>query len=359
MGDMEIAKIRQTFKNKRVFVTGDTGFKGSWLCLWLLELGAQVCGYALKPRRPSDHYVLLGLQKRIHHIDGDIRNARALRQALCAEKPDFVFHLAAQALVRRSYLEPQYTFAANVIGSVNLLEAVRVCASPRAVVYVTSDKCYLNKETRRGYCETDELGGKDPYSGSKAAAEFAYRSYWESFFRQRAGLGMASVRAGNVIGGGDYNEDRIIPDCLRFLQAGAPIVLRNPKATRPWQHVIDVLFGYLTLSAYLAADPKKYSGTYNFGPQEKAVKTVRELACEVIANYGSGRIKTENISPGMPEAGLLYLNCAKARSTLGWRCRWDFKQAVRATVSWYQQVAAGASPLTVSRRQVRGYMRQI
>src|SRR5271168_2051041 len=252
------------FAGKRVFLTGDTGFKGSWLGLWLTELGAEVVGLAL-PAKPEN--LLAGAireAKVFRHIDADIRDQEPVRRAMAEVKPDFVFHLAAQALLRRSYAEPQETFATNLLGSVNVLEAVRATPGVQALVFVTSDKCYLNREIHRGYVEEDELGGHDPYSASKACAEIAFRAYNDSFLAN-SGTGAASVRAGNVIGGGDRSQDRIVPDSIAALEAGKPVLLRNPDAIRPWQHVLDPLCGYLQLAVALVRNPAGFRGSWNFG----------------------------------------------------------------------------------------------
>lgn len=262
-----IKTLRETYANRRVFVTGHTGFKGSWLSSWLTLLGAEVTGFALAPEREQDHFHRLGLSQRMRHIEGDIRDAGGLETALRNAAPEFVFHLAAQALVRRSYVEPKQTFETNVAGSVNLLEAVRATPSVRALVYVTSDKCYREAATPGGYREADPLGGRDPYSASKACAELVFTSYQASFLAQRATFAAASVRAGNVIGGADWAQDRIVPDCVRALLVDQPILIRNPQAVRPWQHVLEALGGYLHLAALLASERgKEFEGAWNFGP---------------------------------------------------------------------------------------------
>lgn len=262
---MELTKDLSIFKGKKVLVTGDTGFKGAWLCMWLDMLGADVVGYSLPPDKKDCLYNILGLEERILHIDGDILDLEHLKEVFRKQNPEFVFHLAAQPLVGVSYTEPKRTFDVNVIGSVNLLEVVRHNKSVKSVVYVTSDKCYKNKEWLWGYRENDELGGGDPYSVSKAAAELIFTAYIDAYFSEDSKIGLASARTGNVIGGGDWAEGRIIPDCVRALSAKKVIELRKPYAFRPWQHVLDVLYGYLLLSINLFHNPKKYSGSWNFG----------------------------------------------------------------------------------------------
>lgn len=344
------------FNGKRVLVTGHTGFKGSWLSLWLHDLGAEVMGYALPPERGEDHFNLIGLKGIITHVEGDIRDMSSLQKVCNRFKPEVLFHLAAQPLVRLSYIDPKVTFDTNVSGSVNVLEAVRSTPSLRSLIYVTSDKCYRNREWVWGYRENDELGGRDPYSASKAAAELIFSSYMDSFFCKREGFGAASVRAGNVIGGGDWAADRIVPDCIRALQESCPIILRNPLATRPWQHVLEPLAGYLMLAAKIYEDPKKYSGSWNFGPNGESVRTVQNLTEKIVSCWGKGEVRV-NVENGAPcEAGLLHLNSDKANRILGWRPRWDFECTITKTVFWYKEVATGKPALPLTRRQIRDYM---
>jgi CDP-glucose 4,6-dehydratase len=342
------------FSGRRVFLTGDTGFKGSWLALWLADLGAEVTGYALPPL--PGNILFPAVRPLIRHINGDIRDPEALSNALGEARPEIVFHLAAQSLVRRSYAEPQPTFATNLLGSVNLLEAVRLTESVRALVYVTTDKCYRNREWVWGYRENDELGGRDPYSASKAAAELAFEAYRQSFFVARPGLGAASARAGNVIGGGDQAEDRIVPDTIAALEAGRPVALRNPGAVRSWMHVLDPLHGYLQLATVLLAEPQKFSGPWNFGPEEEGIRTVEELVRALIGAWGAGEIAHAPAPDAPHEAALLHLSSEKARRELGWRSRWGFERAASETAGWYKQVRAGASPLDASRVQLQEYV---
>ena len=347
----EMVKELSSYRGKRVFLTGDTGFKGSWLALWLSELGAEVHGFALPPPRPQDHYHVAKVAGRIQHTDGDVRDLGALSSAMRRCDPEYAFHLAAQPLVRLSYREPKETFDTNFGGSVNFLEAARKCEGLKSIVFITSDKCYRNREWTWGYRENDELGGHDPYSASKAAAEILFASYWDSFLSKKEGLGSSSARAGNVIGGGDWSEDRIIPDCIRALSAGDPIIIRNPRATRPWQHVLEPLGGYLLLGAAMAREPTAFSGAWNFGPDSGSFRTVKDLAALVIEGWGSGSIDIR-MDPNAPhEAGLLHLNCDKARQELDWSSRWDFKTTVANTVSWYLATDKEATSLA----QIRDY----
>ena len=351
-----MTRIADVYRGRRVLVTGDTGFKGSWLSLWLAELGAEVYGYALPPERADDHFNVLNLSTRIQHMDGDIRDRDQLGAFFEQARPAFVFHLAAQALVRRSYHDPKMTVDTNVGGSVNVLECVRLNPSVRALVYITSDKCYRNQEWVWGYRENDELGGHDPYSASKAAAELILSAYGDSFFKARPGFGFASVRAGNVIGGGDWSEDRIVPDCMRALSAGQAIVLRKPDATRPWQHVLEPLAGYLTLAGMLDSNPAEFSGAWNFGPDSDAARSVHDLAQAIVDAWGAGQIEVQPASGDLHEAGLLHLNCDKANHVLGWKCRWDFERTVRETVAWYRAIASGEKVTAVSAAQIQRYM---
>jgi CDP-glucose 4,6-dehydratase len=344
------------YRGRRIFVTGDTGFKGSWLCYWLSLLGAEVLGYALPPENGEVHYALLGMEKYIRHVDGDIRDGSKLSAAVRDFRPEVVFHLAAQSLVRLSYLEPAGTFETNVCGSVNLLEAVRACESVRSLIYVTSDKCYRNKEWYWGYRENDELGGHDPYSASKAAAEIAFSSYMDSFFAQRTGFGGASVRAGNVIGGGDWSADRIVPDCFRALRENKAIVLRSPSAVRPWQHVLDPLFGYMMLAKKIYFEPDLYSGSWNFGPAAQSIRTVAELVNTLLGLWGESHSAIEIRGEPLHEAGLLILNCDKAHHLLGWSPRWGFERSVEQTVLWYRGLHLGQPAEELTRKQIMEYM---
>lgn len=344
------------YRKKRVFITGDTGFKGAWLSFWLKELGADIVGYALPERLNSDLFNVLNLEKSIQHIDGDIRDYAGLEKIIDNFHPEFIFHLAAQAIVRLSYDEPKGTFDTNILGSVNMLEIARKSSYLKALIYVTSDKCYKNKELMRGYRENDELGGYDPYSASKAAAEIVMTAYQNSFFKNKNKLGVASVRAGNVIGGGDWSENRIVPDCIRSLSKNKPVLIRNPKSVRPWQYVLEPLYGYLVLAAKLFKNPKQYSGAYNFGPLNRSMKTVEELAMLVIKCWGDGEIKYEKNSTDFYESTMLHLNCDKARQVLAWSQQWDFDKTVFKTVQWYKHVLTQKPAISITRQQINDYM---
>ncbi len=344
-----------SFRGRRVFITGHTGFKGSWLALLLHEAGAEVMGFSLPPVGKINHFNLLGLNEKIRHVEGDIRDSAHITESILNFQPEFVFHLAAQALVRPSYDDPTATFSTNVIGSVNLLDAVRQCDSIRSMVYITSDKCYENVEWIWGYRENDQLGGRDPYSASKAAAEIVFSSYERSFFEHRSLLGAASARAGNVIGGGDWAVDRIIPDCIRAIEAGEPVLLRNPNATRPWQHVLEPLAGYLLLASRLYEEPKRFGGSWNFGPSTQEVRTVKSVADVIVAHIGKGSVEVVESPAQVHEARLLQLNCDKAQQLLGWHPRWSVDKTLEATAIWYKTVLNGGDAENITRSQIHEF----
>lgn len=336
------------FEGRRVLLTGDTGFKGAWLALWLGRLGARVHGVGLEPETEPSLFELLGLRGRIEHTTCDVRDPAALDRVVRRARPEVVFHLAAQALVRRSYAEPASTMETNVLGTVNLLEAVRnartVAESPCVVVVVTSDKCYLNRETCQAYREDDPLGGHDPYSASKAAAEIVAQSWRASFFDPAAWprhrVSLATARAGNVIGGGDWAADRIVPDVVRALAGGEGVLVRSPRAIRPWQHVLDPLGGYLALAQALwlaeGARPE-LAAAFNFGPGPDSERPVSELVRCAIACWGSGAWSCPEQVEALHEAGTLKLATDKARALLGWAPAWPFEEAVSRAIGWYRR----------------------
>jgi CDP-glucose 4,6-dehydratase len=349
-----VAVIFSDFQGKRVLVTGHTGFKGSWLCSWLARRGAKVVGYALEPYTPRDNYYAAAVEPLLERSAiGDIRDADRLRGVVAEHHPEVVFHLAAQPLVRLSYERPSETLEVNVVGTANLLDAVRLDGNSRATVVITSDKCYQNNEWPWGYREVDTLGGRDPYSASKAAAELVVSCYRDSYFAN-ANMPLASTRAGNVIGGGDWSADRLVPDAVRALEAGEPIAVRNPASTRPWQHVLEPLGGYLLLAARMMADPEKFTRAYNFGPDAASVHSVGDLCDKMVARWGSGAW-TEVGHTGGHEAGLLALDCARSRSELGWRPLLSVDEAVSWTIEWYRRRFDGADVRSLVGDQIDEY----
>jgi CDP-glucose 4,6-dehydratase len=344
-----------SWKGRRVFLTGHTGFKGAWLSLWLQSLGAEVTGYALEPPSEPSLFELAGVARGMRSVLADVRDGRRLADELAAAAPEVVFHLAAQPLVRASYRDAADTFATNVLGTVNLLEAVRGCPGVRAVVNVTTDKCYENREWVWGYRENDALGGSDPYAASKACSELATAAWRSSFFNGPASAGVATARSGNVIGGGDWGAERVIPDCVRAASRGDRIALRNPGATRPWQHVLEPLRGYLSLAEHLCSDPAGFAGAWNFGPAEQDVWTVERLVQRFCALWGEG-LACETVPGAHPhEANLLKLDCSKAGALLGWQPRWPLETALEKVVAWTRAWRAGADLAAVCREQIREY----
>ena len=348
------------YRNRRVFVTGHTGFKGSWLSEWLLLLGARPVGYSLPSQTEPALFNQLGLESRMDHQIGDIRNRQELANAIHSAQPDVVFHLAAQALVRRSYKEPVETFETNLLGTVHLLDALRSLSSPCSAVIVTSDKCYENQEWPFGYRENDPLGGHDPYSSSKACAELATQSFRQSFFTRQSSnpVAIASARAGNVLGGGDWAQDRIMPDCIRALAKGKPIPVRNPDATRPWQHVLEPLSGYLQLGRLLFPGPKGVNeamcAAFNFGPNVDSNRSVRFLVQKVCECWpGEWQDQSDPQTPH--EAHSLSLSVDKAWHHLRWKPVWDFDTTIKETVRWYREFYESGRIL--SQEQLAAYMK--
>jgi CDP-glucose 4,6-dehydratase len=347
-----MTSFRSTYRGKRILVTGHTGFKGSWLALWLRELGATVTGIALAPEASPSHWELLGLDMADRRID--IRDAAALAAAMRAAEPDIVFHLAAQPLVRRSYNAPDETWSTNVMGTVNVLDACRHLDSLRAIVVVTSDKCYRNREWAWGYRENDELGGHDPYSASKAAAELVAASYRASYFSAADAPLLATARAGNVIGGGDWSQDRLIPDLVRAISAGRPLEIRSPRATRPWQHVLESLSGYLLLGQQLLAGRHEFAEAWNFGPDESGNRQVEDILTRLQAHWPALRWQV-NARPQPHEAKLLYLDSTKSHLMLGWHPVWRLDDCLAATADWYRAWLERKE--VASQAQLQAYLR--
>lgn len=345
------------YKNKRVLVTGHTGFKGSWLSLWLLEMGAEVHGIALEPKTPHDNFVITGLQDKIHHNICDIKNQQELLKRFQAIQPEIVFHLAAQPLVKQSYDDPVDTFATNLMGTVHVLDAIRRTPSVKTAVMITSDKCYKNVEWEWGYRETDELGGIDPYGASKGCAEIAIQSYRESFFNTENSPIVASTRAGNVIGGGDWSDKRIVPDIIRALMSGQPVELRSPQATRPWQFVLEPLSGYLWLGARMHMGADLTNG-WNFGPEYETIVPVQTLTSKMIDVWGSGSLEDVSGQHHFHEATLLSLDISKARHHLKWKPTLNLDETVAFTVEWYKAFTEDKDMFQFGVKQVTDYSKK-
>ena len=340
---MNIDVFSNFYKGKKVLVTGHTGFKGSWLSIWLHELGAEVIGVGLEPYSEKDNFVLSGIGKKIKaDIRADIRDGQKMKDIFAEYQPEIVFHLAAQPLVRLSYDEPVMTYETNVMGTINVMEAIRATDSVKVGVMITTDKCYDNKEQMRGYKEDDSFGGYDPYSSSKGACEIAIQSWRRSFFNpddygKNHHISLASVRAGNVIGGGDWALDRIIPDCIKSLEADKVIEIRSPKAIRPWEHVLEPLSGYMMLAQKMWENPTEYCEGWNFGPENDSISTVWEVASALVGNFGKGKLKDVSDPNAVHEANLLMLDITKAKTRLGWKPRLDAKQTIDLVADWYKR----------------------
>jgi len=342
------------YRGKRVLITGHTGFKGSWLSAWLLKLGADVSGFALPPAYEQSHFELLGLETKMRHFEGDLRDDEAFAHVMKEVQPDIVFHLAAQALVREAYAHPKATFDTNAGGAVNLLEAVRQTESVRTLVFITSDKCYRNVDWEWGYRETDRLGGRDPYSASKGCAELIFDAYWNSFLHGK--IRAATTRAGNVIGGGDWAKDRLIPDCIRSLAQGKPIEIRNPDATRPWQHVLEPLGAYLLLGSRLEGkEGDSYCTNWNFGPGHSANRSVEEVVQTVIDHWGEGELVVKKDPNAPHEDHWLQLNTDRANHYLKWEPVWSCPESLQETVGWYRAWHDGQGMASFTESQIGAY----
>jgi CDP-glucose 4,6-dehydratase len=348
---------QEFWKGKRVFLTGHTGFKGSWLSLWLCSLGAEVRGYALNPPTSPSLFNEAKIDTIIDSQIADIRDQDTLHESMTGFNPDILIHMAAQPLVRYSYDAPIETYEVNVIGTAKVLEVARSCPNLRAIVNITTDKCYENDGRAEGYKENDPMGGYDPYSSSKGCAELVASSYRRSFLQDQ-GIGIASVRAGNVIGGGDWADDRLIPDILRSFEKNKPVVIRNPKATRPWQHVLEPLSGYLILAQNLYKDQKKYAEGWNFGPNEKDVQPVDWILDKMISKWPNSSWELDNNS-NPHEAGFLKLDISKAKSKLGWSPVWELSQTLEKIVSWHQAWLNKDDMQAVCLTEIEEYMKEI
>ncbi len=357
MGERESAvEDVVSWAQRRVLLTGHTGFKGGWLALWLAHLGADVRGYSLDPATQPNLFELARIGARVDDVRGDIRDAAAVDRAMSEFQPEVVFHLAAQPLVRLSYADPMLTYETNVMGTARVLDAVRRTPSVRAVVVVTTDKCYENREWQWGYRETDPLGGYDPYSSSKACAEIVSAAFRQSYFPAGGNVGLATARAGNVIGGGDWSTDRLIPDLIRGFASGESVAIRRPHAIRPWQHVLEPLHGYILLAErLLSSNPARYATAYNFGPSDDDTQTVEWIVKRMTETWGDGASWFVDGEAGVHEAGYLKLDASRARADLGWRPRLALGDALDWLVRWYRAHQAGADMQAFSLDQIRLY----
>ena len=352
--------FKGVYKGKKVLVTGHTGFKGAWLSVWLGQLGSEVIGFALEPSTEPSLFEVLKLEDKVAHVTGDVRDEKALRHVVEKYRPDIVFHMAAQSLVRLSYREPKVTYETNVMGTVNLFEAVRGGKGVKVVVNVTSDKCYENREWLFGYREIDPVGGYDPYSSSKGCAEIVTTAYRNSFFNHKDygrthTVALASVRAGNVIGGGDWAEDRLVPDCIKALADNRTIIVRNPESIRPWQHVLEPLSGYLWLGALMWEDGIRYGDAWNFGPHDEGILTVEDTVKKIVELWGRGSYKIRRDAK-LHEARLLKLDISKAHLNLGWRPVYKIDEALEKTMSWYKKYYGNGSDIyDYTVKQIKNY----
>jgi len=352
------------WKGKRVFITGHTGFKGGWLCLWLKSLGADVTGYALQPVTTPSLFESASVAEDMNSVIADVCDEKCLTSALVEACPDVVIHMAAQALVCYSYHHPVETYAVNVMGTVHLLEAVRQCDSVKSVLVITSDKCYENQERQNGYREGEPMGGFDPYSNSKGCAELVVSAYRQSFFEGGGFEGdrqvaIATARAGNVIGGGDWSEDRLIPDMVRAFSIGERVTIRNPGAVRPWQHVFEALHGYLLLLERMDSNPGLFSQAWNFGPEDKDVRDVAWIVEQFASTWGEANWRIEADAEALHEAHLLKLDCSKARHELNWRPVLDIEQALKWTADWYRAYYGKHDMKMTSQQQLAQFQQMV
>ena len=349
--------LKKEFRNKKVIITGHTGFKGSWLSAWLILLGAKVIGISDDFTTNPSHFKSLKIKKKIKHYSEDIRNRKMIKKIFMKHEPDFVFHLAAQPLVKTSYIDPVKTFETNMLGTLNILESLRLLKNKCTAVIITSDKVYKNFEIKRGYRETDKLGGYDPYSASKASAELILQSYIKSYFFKKKNILIGIARAGNVIGGGDWSEDRLIPDCIKSWSKNKTVLLRNPQSTRPWQHVLESLWGYLLLSLKLKKNKKLHGEAFNFGPDNKSnhdVYSVVKLMGFFWKNVRMINIKRKKVS--FYESGLLKLNSNKAKKLLKWRTMLTFKETIKLVADWYKNFYDKKDPTLITFSQIKLFM---
>ena len=350
---------KEFWKGKRVFLTGHTGFKGGWTVLWLMKLGATVKGYALEPSTTPSLFEVANVEKGIESEIGDIRDLDRLKKSLCDFSPEIVIHMAAQPLVRLSYQDPVGTYQTNIMGTINLLESVRSCDSVRVVLNVTTDKCYDNKEWIWGYRENESIGGRDPYSSSKGCSELITSAYRSSFFGSDSKVSLASARAGNVIGGGDWSQDRLIPDALKAFSVKEPVFIRNPMATRPWQHVLEPISGYLVLCEHLYVNGMRYAEGWNFGPKDDDVKSVGDVMDYLVSIWPAAVSWRLDGSEQPHEAQMLHLDISKAKAMLGWTPAWSLSLALRQITAWHQAFMEGSDMRLITLEQISSYQNGI
>jgi len=358
---MEVTKgkVAASFwSDKRVFLTGHTGFKGAWLSLWLQSMGAVVKGYSLEPNTTPNLFTEAGVAENMETEIGDIRNEAQIAESMTVFNPDVLIHMAAQPLVRLSYQEPVNTYTTNVIGTVHVLEAARKCPNLKAIVSVTTDKCYENKEWDWAYRENEPMGGHDPYSSSKGCAELVTSAYRRSFFNTENSASLASARAGNVIGGGDWADDRLIPDILNAFEKSEPVVIRNPLSTRPWQHVLEPLSGYLVLAQQLYEKGDELAGGWNFGPKDDGCKPVNWILDKMVAQWGNGASWELDKANNPHEAGFLKLDCSKAANKLKWQPKWSLEESLELIINWHQKFLKGADVRDQCIKEINSYYKQ-
>ncbi len=357
MGGLK-GKVNPLFwKGKKVYVTGHTGFKGSWLCLWLQDMGAIVKGFALEPNTNPNLFTFAKVGQNMDSEIGDITDLKHIADSMIAFNPEVLIHMAAQPLVRLSYQEPVLTYATNVMGTVNVLEAARKCINLKAIVSVTTDKCYENKEWAWGYRENEAMGGHDPYSSSKGCAELVTSAYRNSFFNSPNQASLASARAGNVIGGGDWSDDRLIPDILKAFEKNEPVIVRNPMSTRPWQHVLEPLSGYLVLAEHLYEEGIAYAEAWNFGPKDEDCKSVNWILDKMVSKWGKGASWELDKNNNPHEAGYLKLDCSKAAMQLNWRPKWNLEETLESIINWQQNFLTGKNSKELCLREIAKYQK--
>jgi len=348
--------VNKFYKNKRILVTGATGFKGSWLCLWLNEIGAKVYGIGYSPNKNKNLFYKLKLNEKIKYSLIDIRNLKKLKKVIKSFKPEIVFHMAAQPLIIKGYTDPFDTYTINSNGTLNILQILKSDKMIRSIVCITSDKCYKSNNSIKGFVEEDSLGGEDPYSGSKACAEIISNTYYQSFFKNKKKCGLATVRAGNVIGGGDWSENRLIPDCIKSINSNKTIILRNPYFNRPWQHVLEPLHGYLILAKKLYENPLKFSSGWNFGSEKNTVTDVLTVVKKIIKIWGKGKLKFTKKNKYYEQKNL-QLNISKAKKKLSWKPKLSIFDSIYFTVEWYKQtLIQKKNPYTVTKNQIKEFL---